>query len=171
MPRSRAVNGRATAAVDFIKQNIPRVLGSWDESTGKPEYLDPGLKIEISAELKKIITTMFLEGKGNGNSPYISHNTDILIKEQAKVWANYFGGGTSARSVFAYYCYEEDNASKADIQQAVKNRACVIFPNAHRNVLGDYSGVGTYLRYIDSKGELHPVEEGFPKGTKIGFLL
>lgn len=168
LSRSRAVSSRATATVDFIKKSVPNVLGTWNASTGKPDYLDSGLKIDIS-ELKKFIINMFGEGKNNGNSPYISHDTDILIKEKARVWINYFGGDTSARSVFAYYCYE-NGASVADIKQAVK-RACVIFPSAHSKALGGYSGVGTYLRYIDSGGNLHPVEEGFPAGTKIGFLL
>lgn len=168
LSRSRAATGRA-ATVDFIKKSIPNVLGTWKSKNGKPDYLDDGLKINISAELKKNITGMFPEGKDNGNSPYISHDTDILIKEKARVWINYFGGDTSARSVFAYYCYES-GASVADINQAV-TRACVIFPSAHKDALGSYSGVGTYLRYIDSGGNLHPVEEGFPAGTKIGFLL
>lgn len=169
---ARAVESRIATA-DQIWKYIPYRLGGWKTTVtpyGEPDYLVDGLKINISAELKKYITTFFPEGGNNSNSPYISHDTDVLIKEQARVWVNYFGGNTAARSVFAYYCYEE-GATTEEIKKAAAERACVIFPKAHREALGDYSGVGTYLRYIDSKGNMSAVDDGFPPGTKIGFLL
>lgn len=167
---SRSVTGRAKD----IPTNIPNTLGDWN-SVGKPDYLVDDLKIDIDSKLKSYITSLFPESHNSLASPYISHDSDILIKETAKVWINYFGGNTSARSVFAYYCYR-DGAPIAEIKKAVSH-ACVIFPNArgqydNQEVLGNYGGVGTYLKYIDENGKLQDnVEDGFPVGTKIGFLI
>lgn len=163
---SRSAQSRAT--IKFITDVIPNVLGTWNKDTGRPEYLNDN-KISIDNSLKKYITTYFPEAKKNGGSPYISDDTDILIKEAAHVSLNYFGGDTEARSAFAYYCYPE-GATKSQIQEAARY-ACVIFPNAYKGALGDYSGVGVDLRYIDQSGNLHPAEDGFPAGTKIGFLI
>lgn len=162
--RARTAEGRVAA--DQIQKKIPYVLGGWD-SNGKPDYLKSELKIEVTPELKQYITKYFPEAKDNGSSPYISHNSDILIKEAANVWLNYFGGATSAQSVFAYYCYM-DGASQQQIKEAATKRACVVFPCAHEKALGNYSGVGAYLKYIDEAGNLH---DEFPAGTKIGVLL
>lgn len=162
--RARMAEGRA--ASDRIQKKIPYVLGNWN-AEGMPDYLNPDLKIKVTPELKQYITKHFPEGKNNGNSPYISHNGDILIKEAANVWLNYFGGDTSAQSVFAYYCYKE-GASQQQIKEAATKRACVVFPCANKNPLGNYSGVGAYLKYIDEEGNLL---DAFPAGTKIGVLL
>ncbi len=56
-------------------------------------------------------------------------------------------GDTGAKSVFAYYYC----ASIDEIRQAAKH-ACVIFPNAHKNSLGNYSGVAVNLKYINETG-------------------
>lgn len=165
---ARAVQSRAMNTKEYILERVPNTLGGWDAG-GRPDYLESSLKINITSKLQKYITTNFPDGKDNKKSPYISHDSDILIKERAKVWVNYFGGDTSAQSVFAYYCYKEGD-SKEEIKKAAK-RACIIFPNAHKNALGAYSGVGSYLRYIDETGALHDVEEGFPAGVKIGVLI
>ena len=73
----------------------------------------------------------------NNVGPLVTDNADILIKEDANVVINYFGGDTGAKSVFAYYCYPKD-ASTDEIRKATKH-ACVIFPNAHGNSLGYYT--------------------------------
>ena len=161
-------SAQSRAAKKFITDVIPNVLGTWNGQNGRPDYLN-GKTIEIDNSLKKYITTYFPEEKKNGSSPYISDDTDILIKEAAHVSLNYFGGTTEARSTFAYYCYPE-GASRSQIQEAV-SRACVIFPNAYKGSLGNYSGVGVDLRYIDQGGVLHSAGEGFPAGVKIGFLI
>lgn len=80
---------------------------------------------------------------------------------------NYFGGATSAQSVFAYYCYPM-NATQDVIKKAAEN-ACVVFPNAHGRALTAYSGVGVQLKYINALGKLE--KERFPANTKIGFLI
>lgn len=164
---SRSAQPRATKK--FITNVVPNVLGTWDNNNGWPNYLNNNKKIRIDNSLKSYITTYFPEKKKNVSSPYISDDTDILIKEAAHVSLNYFGGNTEARSTFAYYCYPE-GATKSQIQEAARH-ACVIFPNAYKGSLGNYSGVGVDLRYIDQSGNLHPAEDGFPVGTKIGFLI
>lgn len=173
LSESQVVGARDVKA---ITDKVPNVLGTWDE-IGRPSYLEASLTIKnIGSELKKYITKYFPEGKNNSKSVYISHDTDILIKEKANIWVNYFGGDTSAQSVFAYYCYR-DGATIDEIKKAVQS-ACVIFPNAcgtrksdKKEILGNYSGVGTYLRYIDENGKLQNKESGFPEGTRIGFFI
>lgn len=124
----------------------------------------------MDATLKSYITTYFPEGKNNVGTNLVSDDADILIKEDANVVVNYFGGDTGAQSVFAYYCYSE-NASIDEIRQAAKH-ACVIFPNAHKSSLGNYSGVAVNLKYINETGSFPEEEpERIPAGTKIGFLI
>ena len=84
----------------FITDVIPNVLGTWNANSGKPDYLDAPKKINVDATLKSYITTYFPEGKNNVG-PLVTDNADILIKEDANVVINYFGGDTGAKSVFA----------------------------------------------------------------------
>ena len=163
-------SAQTRAAVKFITDVIPNVLGTWNANSGKPDYLDASKKINVDATLKSYITTYFPEGKNNVGTNLVSDDADILIKEDANVVVNYFGGDTGAQSVFAYYCYSE-NASIDEIRQAAKH-ACVIFPNAHKSNLGNYSGVAVNLKYINEKGSFPEEEpERIPAGTKIGFLI
>ena len=163
-------SAQTRAAVKFITDVIPNVLGTWNANSGKPDYLDAPKKINVDATLKSYITTYFPEGKNNVGTNLVSDDADILIKEDANVVVNYFGGDTGAQSVFAYYCYSE-NASIDEIRQAAKH-ACVIFPNAHKSSLGNYSGVAVNLKYINETGSFPEEEpERIPAGTKIGFLI
>ena len=162
-------SAQTRAAVKFITDVIPNVLGTWNANSGKPDYLDASKKINVDATLKSYITTYFPEGKNNVG-PLVTDNADILIKEDANVVINYFGGDTGAKSVFAYYCYPKD-ASTDEIRKATKH-ACVIFPNAHGNSLGYYSGVAVNLKYINETGNFPQKDpERIPANTKIGFLI
>ena len=161
-------SAQTRSSLKFITNVIPNVLGTWNVNTGRPNYLDTSKKINVDATLKSYITTYFPEGKNNVGTNLVS--ADILIKEDANVVVNYFGGDTGAQSVFAYYCYSE-NASIDEIRQAAKH-ACVIFPNAHKSNLGNYSGVAVNLKYINETGSFPEEEpERIPAGTKIGFLI
>lgn len=161
-------SAQTRAAVKFITDVIPNVLGTWNANSGKPDYLDASKKINVDATLKSYITTYFPEGKNNVG-PLVTDNADILIKEDANVVINYFGGDTGAKSVFAYYCYPKD-ASIDEIRKATKH-ACV-FPNAHGNSLGYYSGVAVNLKYINETGNFPQKDpERIPANTKIGFLI
>ena len=163
-------SAQTRSSLKFITNVIPNVLGTWNVNTGRPNYLDASKKINVDATLKSYITTYFLEGKNNVGTNLVSDDADILIKEDANVVVNYFGGDTGAQSVFAYYCYSE-NASIDEIRQAAKH-ACVIFPNAHKSSLGNYSGVAVNLKYINETGSFPEEEpERIPAGTKIGFLI
>ena len=161
-------SAQTRAAVKFITDVIPNVLGTWNANSGKPDYLDASKKINVDATLKSYITTYFPEGKNNVG-PLVTDNADILIKEDANVVINYFGGDTGAKSVFAYYCYPKD-ASTDEIRKATKH-ACVIFPNAHGNSLGYYSGVAVNLKYINETGNFPQKDpERIPANTN-GFLI
>ena len=163
-------SAQTRAAVKFITDVIPNVLGTWNANSGKPDYLDASKKINVDATLKSYITTYFPEGKNNVGTNLVSDDADILIKEDANVVVNYFGGDTGAKSVFAYYCYPKD-ASTDEIRKATKH-ACVIFPNAHGNSLGYYSGVAVNLKYINETGNFPQKDpERIPANTKIGFLI
>ena len=163
-------SAQTRSSLKFITNVIPNVLGTWNVNTGRPNYLDTSKKINVDATLKSYITTYFPEGKNNVGTNLVSDDADILIKEDANVVVNYFGGDTGAQSVFAYYCYSE-NASIDEIRQAAKH-ACVIFPNVHKSSLGNYSGVAVNLKYIDETGSFPEEEpERIPAGTKIGFLI
>ena len=163
-------SAQTRSSLKFITNVIPNVLGTWNVNTGRPNYLDTSKKINVDATLKSYITTYFPEGKNNVGTNLVSDDADILIKEDANVVVNYFGGDTGAQSVFAYYCYSE-NASIDEIRQAAKH-ACVIFPNAHKSNLGNYSGVAVNLKYINETGSFPEEEpERIPAGTKIGFLI
>lgn len=163
-------SAQTRSSLKFITNVIPNVLGTWNVNTGRPNYLDASQKINVDATLKSYITTYFPEGKNNVGTNLVSDDADILIKEDANVVVNYFGGDTGAQSVFAYYCYSE-NASIDEIRQAAKH-ACVIFPNAHKSSLGNYSGVAVNLKYINETGSFPEEEpECIPAGTKIGFLI
>ena len=163
-------SAQTRAAVKFITDVIPNVLGTWNANSGKPDYLDASKKINVDATLKSYITTYFPEGKNNVGTNLVTDNADILIKEDANVVINYFGGDTGAKSVFAYYCYPKD-ASTDEIRKATKH-ACVIFPNAHGNSLGYYSGVAVNLKYINETGNFPQKDpERIPANTKIGFLI
>ena len=163
-------SAQTRSSLKFITNVIPNVLGTWNVNTGRPNYLDASKKINVDATLKSYITTYFPEGKNNVGTNLVSDDADILIKEDANVVVNYFGGDTGAQSVFAYYCYSE-NASIDEIRQAAKH-ACVIFPNVHKSSLGNYSGVAVNLKYIDETGSFPEEEpERIPAGTKIGFLI
>ena len=165
---TRSVQTRSS--VQFITNVIPNVLGTWNTNTGKPDYLDTSKKIDVDATLKNYITSYFPEGVNNEGTNLVSDDADILIKEDANVVINYFGGDTGAQSVFAYYCYPE-GASVSDIKEASKH-ACVIFPNAHGNSLDYYSGVAVNLKYINKAGSFPQEDpERFPAKTKIGFLI
>lgn len=163
MVDAQMVTSRASQST--IKQHIPNFLSGFD-SKGKPNNIDSKLKVNVDNTLKSYITTYFGDGN-HSDSPYITDDADITIYKDAHVVINYFGGSTGAQSVFAYYCYPMD-ASQEVITQAAKN-ACVIFPRAHADALGDYSGVGVQLQYIDASGRLSGTE--FPKNTRIGFLI
>ena len=163
-------SAQTRSSLKFITNVIPNVLGTWNVNTGRPNYLDASQKINVDATLKSYITTYFPEGKNNVGTNLVSDDADILIKEDANVVVNYFGGDTGAQSVFAYYCYSE-NASIDEIRQAAKH-ACVIFPNAHKSSLGNYSGVAVNLKYINETGSFPEEEpERIPADTKIGFLI
>lgn len=163
-------SAQTRSSLKFITNVIPNVLGTWNVNTGRPNYLDASKKINVDATLKSYITTYFPEGKNNVGTNLVSDDADILIKEDANVVVNYFGGDTGAQSVFAYYCYSE-NASIDKIRQAAKH-ACVIFPNVHKSSLGNYSGVAVNLKYINETGSFPEEEpERIPAGTKIGFLI
>ena len=163
-------SAQTRSSLKFITNVIPNVLGTWNVNTGRPNYLDASKKINVDATLKSYITTYFPEGKNNVGTNLVSDDADILIKEDANVVVNYFGGDTGAQSVFAYYCYSE-SASIDEIRQAAKH-ACVIFPNAHKSSLGNYSGVAVNLKYINETGSFPEEEpERIPAGTKIGFLI
>lgn len=163
-------SAQTRSSLKFITNVIPNVLGTWNVNTGRPNYLDTSKKINVDATLKSYITTYFPEGKNNVGTNLVSDDADILIKEDANVVVNYFGGDTGAQSVFAYYCYSE-NASIDEIRQAAKH-ACVIFPNVHKSNLGNYSGVAVNLKYINETGSFPEEEpERIPAGTKIGFLI
>ena len=163
-------SAQTRSSLKFITNVIPNVLGTWNVNTGRPNYLDASKKINVDATLKSYITTYFPEGKNNVGTNLVSDDADILIKEDANVVVNYFGGDTGAQSVFAYYCYS-GNASIDKIRQAAKH-ACVIFPNVHKSSLGNYSGVAVNLKYIDETGSFPEEEpERIPAGTKIGFLI
>ena len=163
-------SAQTRSSLKFITNVIPNVLGTWNVNTGRPNYLDASQKINVDATLKSYITTYFPEGKNNVGTNLVSDDADILIKEDANVVVNYFGGDTGAQSVIAYYCYSE-NASIDEIRQAAKH-ACVIFPNAHKSSLGNYSGVAVNLKYINETGSFPEEEpERIPAGTKIGFLI
>lgn len=166
---SSAVRGvQARATESFLKTSVPNILGSWNYS-GTPNYLNASKKIKVDSKLKSYITTYFPEG-GDNSRNFISDNADILIKKDANVWINYFGGTTGAQSVFAYYCYREGD-TEAQIREAVKH-ACTVFPSAHKDALGDYSGVAVDLKFINREGNIPASEPNrFPAGTKIGFLL
>ena len=170
--KTKVVGSDVSAKITFENalNVIPNVLGTWNVNTGRPNYLDASKKINVDATLKSYITTYFPEGKNNVGTNLVSDDADILIKEDANVVVNYFGGDTGAQSVFAYYCYSE-NASIDKIRQAAKH-ACVIFPNVHKSSLGNYSGVAVNLKYIDETGSFPEEEpERIPAGTKIGFLI
>lgn len=165
---TRSTQTRANA--NFIKAIIPNVLGDWNTNNGRPNYLNEAKKIAIDKSLKDYMNFYFPEEKNNAGNNLVSENADILIKKDAHVTINYFGGTTDAKSVFAYYCYSE-NATNAEIKVAAQH-ACVIFPNAHSNSLGVYSGVAVDLKYINEEGVIPSVEpDRFPAGTKIGFLI
>ena len=168
------MGSKTRANGDAVKAHFGNmVLGTWT-NTGKPNYLEDDLKIKVDKELKSYITSYFPEG-GDNRGSYVTDNADINVYEDAHIFINYFGGTTGAVSTFAYYCYPQ-NASVAEIKEAASH-ACVIFPNAHKNSLEDYSGVGVTLKYINPKGEFVTTskdgkeESVFPKGTKIGFLI
>ena len=163
-------SAQTRSSLKFITNVIPNVLGTWNVNTGRPNYLDASKKINVDATLKSYITTYFPEGKNNVGTNLVSDDADILIKEDANVVINYFGGDTGAKSVFAYYCYPKD-ASTDEIRKATKH-ACVIFPNAHGNSLGYYSGVAVNLKYIaDTRNFPQKDPERIPANTKIGFLI
>lgn len=84
-------SAQTRAAVKFITDVIPNVLGTWNANSGKPDYLDASKKINVDATLKSYITTYFPEGKNNVG-PLVTDNADILIKEDANVVINYFWG-------------------------------------------------------------------------------
>lgn len=164
MVDAQMVRSRATQS--GIERYIPNFLSTFDNNSGTPDNIDSKLKINVDATLKSYITTYF--GGGNqSDSPYITDDADITIYKDARVVINYFGGATSAQSVFAYYCYPID-ASQEVIAKAAKN-ACVVFPSAHGNALGNYSGVGVQLQYINAAGQLSGTD--FPNNTRIGFLI
>ena len=162
-------SAQTRSSLKFITNVIPNVLGTWNVNTGRPNYLDAYKKINVAATLKSYITAYFPEGKNNKGT-LVSDDADILITKDANVVINYFGGNTAAQSVFAYYCYPKD-ASVDKIKEATKH-ACVIFPNAHGNSLGNYSGVAVNLKYINEAGNFPQEDsERIPANTKIGFLI
>lgn len=163
---SSSTRGVQTRANANIATNY-KTIGTWTND-GTPNYLDNSKKITVDPKLRSYMTTYFDEGKDNASS-YIADNADIPLKEAADVWLNYFGGTTGAESVFAYYCYPANSTTEQI--KAASRQACVIFPRAHASALGDYSGIAVQLRYIDKNGTVHPKEDAFPAGTKIGFLL
>lgn len=151
----------------LIMKNLNNKLCDWNKN-GKPDNLSDTV-IKVDKTMRQYLDTYLPEGGGNGvYKAYISDDADITLYEEAsKVTLSYLGGETSAHSVLAYYCYPE-NATQAQIREAAAN-ACVVFPNAHKDALGAYSGVSMDLQYINPAGKL--AVGNFPKGTKIGFMI
>lgn len=143
------------------------ILGTWN-AKGHPDYLDGQMKID--ATMKKYLTSLLVEGGDARKTGLISDDADITLYEDAgSVWISYFGGNTSAQSGFAYYCYKVGDSPEQI--KAAAQRACLIFPSAHGNALGSYSGARVKLRYINAEGELQPEGTIFPENTRIGFVL
>ena len=90
-------SAQTRSSLKFITNVIPNVLGTWNVNTGRPNYLDASKKINVDATLKSYITTYFPEGKNNVGTNLVSDDADILIKEDANVVVNYFGGDTGAQ--------------------------------------------------------------------------
>lgn len=156
--------GVATRAKGALTEHI---LGLWD-GKGFPDYLDG--QMTIDPVMKKYVKWALPEYGDARQTGLISDDVDItLYEDAANVWISYFGGTTAAQSGFAYYCYRVGD-SPAQIKEAARH-ACLIFPNAHGNALGGYSGVRVKLRYITPEGELQPEGTVFPKDTRIGFAL
>lgn len=158
-----------TKAVELriAKKWTEHVLGTWS-GQGTPAYLDG--RMEIDATMKRYVKSVLPEGGDARGTGLISQDADITLYEDAgNVWISYFGGTTAALSGFAYYCYKVGD-SPAAIKEAARH-ACMIFPNAHGNALGNYSGARVKLRYITPEGELQPEGTIFPKDTRIGFVL
>lgn len=158
---TKAVQTRATTDL------TEHLLGTWDNQ-GRPHYLDG--QMAIDATMKKYVKSVLPEGGNARPSGLISDDADITLYEDAgNVWISYFGGATAAQSGFAYYCYKVGD-TPAKIKEAARH-ACLIFPRAHGNALGSYSGARVKLRYITPEGELQPEGTVFPKDTRIGFVL
>lgn len=166
-PGTKSVDTRATW--NQIKKYVPNTLSQWNDQ-GAPLNLQDEPAIQVDQTMKDYINAYLPEtgGKNKPYLPYVTDNADITLYEAAsKVTLSYLGGKTSAQSVFAYYCYPKD-ASADEIKKAAQN-ACVIFPNANSNALGEYSGATMALKYIDPTGMVR--DGSFPKDTKIGFLI
>lgn len=164
---SSLVTETKAAGLRAGKDLTEHLLGAWDQK-GRPDYLDGFM--EIDATMKQYVTSAFKEGGNATGTGLISNDADItLYEDAANVWISYFGGTTGAQSGFAYYCYKVGD-SPEKIKEAARH-ACLIFPRAHKNALGDYSGARVKLRYITPDGKLQSEGTVFPKDTRIGFVL
>lgn len=161
-----AVTKALTKALTWenMKKYIPNRLAEWNNA-GTPGNIDEEVPMLVDETINRYIKKYLPEGIHNSgaftNSPELT-----LDEETEKVTFYYVGGKTSAKSVFAYYCYPE-NASLEQIQKAASN-ACVIFPNVSPAPVLK-SGAAVRLKYINPAGEV--TEDNFPAGTKIGFML
>lgn len=166
VPQTRGAN------INTIEKDGYHVLGTWN-NVGYPDYLDRENETKIPANVLSSINKILPEG---GNCPpRYRQSIDFEINDpqnrEVEIFVRYIGGGSSAASVFGYYCYKP-GASTEEIKKAPR---CIIFPNTLANTRDGKKGSGlkpgesVKLHYINPNGE----DEGtiFPNGVKIGWFL
>lgn len=165
-PQTRAFGAMTEAPEGY------HTLGGWN-ATGYPEYLDKEGAIEIPKDILKAINKT-LPDRGKCPELY-RQSTDFEINDpqgrNAEVSVRMIGGGSSAASVFGYYCYQP-GATKEEIRKAPR---CIIFPNTlmtdnvNKKASGLKPGDCVKLHYFSPDGEDKGTE--FPNGIKIGWFL
>lgn len=147
-----------TRAVDF-----PILyLGDWNY-WGRPNYVDKNKSCNISKEELKSITSALPEWR-SVNKDYCTAQ-GIHVEKEAEVWISLLNAKSLFNNALGYYCYK-DGMSKDEITEVIA------LPRTDMSSLlntGLKSGEYVKLKYYNS--ETKKLEDKFPAGTNIGWVL
>lgn len=152
------------------------VLGTYNASTGAPDYLTTpktipsGLTSRLAAALPAGTNQLAI----NSATHYFDDpmKANVVITQPANVWVTYLSEGAWICNTVGYYYYPTGSApaSAANIAKRV-----IMFPNASQNGNGT-GGTGgltpgntVILKYFNSVSGLW--EDAFPSGYTVGWFL
>lgn len=137
-------------------------LGSWNY-WGRPNYIDGSISCPVSKKDLRAISAALPEWK-TVDSKYTDENF-IYVKENAEVWISLLSEKSLFNNVLGYYCYTE-GMSKDEIDEVIAlPRANIALLNKTGLKYGEY----IKLKYFNP--ETRELEDKFPAGSRIGWVL
>lgn len=140
----------------------PILLGSWNY-WGRPDYIDASKSCNITNRELRSISQALPEWR-TVNEDYVAADF-VYVKETAEIWISLLSAKTLFNSALGYYCYEE-GMEKEDISEIIAlPRTNISWFDRNGLKSGEY----VKLKYLNP--ETNQLEDKFPAGSRIGWVL